>query len=131
MDHAPLDGARILIVEDDAIIALELQSILTEAGATVIGPARNLAMAEKMAENGPLSAAILDIQLGSALVFPVAERLTEQGVPFVLNTGHGDARQLAADWPDAEVLTKPSTHQAIVQSLSRLIENRAAAASHA
>src|SRR5262245_2187311 len=107
MHDAPLSGARILIVEDEPNIALELQTILTEAGAVVVGPARTLSAAQKLARNGGLSAALLDVQVGEHPILPIAELLAGRGIPFAFHTGHGDGESLSAEWPEAEVLTKP------------------------
>jgi DNA-binding NtrC family response regulator len=125
MDDVPLSGARILVVEDEVIIALELQTLLTEAGAVVVGPARTLLAADTLARNEVLSAALLDVQVGDHAIFPIAEFLAERGIPFAFHTGHGDGHSLSVNWPQAEVLTKPSRATLIIQAMTRLVRRRA------
>jgi DNA-binding response OmpR family regulator len=121
MVEAPLRGARILIVEDEAIIALELKYILTEAGACVIGPARTMEAALRLAHNPDLAAAVLDVQVGPEPVFAVAKRLAQRHVPFIFHTGHANRERLSSGWPEALVLTKPATSEELVLALARLV----------
>ena len=76
-----LKGAQILVVEDDTLIALDLKDTLLRAGATVIGPAHDLAAALRLAEDASLSAAVLDLRLLRGDTRPVAARLAERGIP--------------------------------------------------
>src|SRR5579862_9929896 len=76
-----LAGARILVVEDEFIIALEIQANLEEAGATVVGPALTLEQALELAQNDGLSAAMLDLRLGRDSASPVAQVLAERHIP--------------------------------------------------
>ena len=84
-----LIGRRILVVEDDYLIAGELVESLEELGASVAGPAPSateaLALMEREAR---LDAAVLDVNLGSQDVFPVADALQQRGIPFVFATGY-------------------------------------------
>jgi|SRR5262245_21980580 DNA-binding NtrC family response regulator len=124
MSDRPLAGARILVVEDEAVIAFDLTEALTDAGAAVVGPATTLTAALCHATNGELSAALLDVRLGSETVFPVAKALLERAVPLAFHTGDPDASTLARAWPDSEVLTKPASREAIVGTLARLLARR-------
>ena len=89
-----LQGKRILIVEDEALIALLLEDELSDAGAEVVGPAASvdaaLLLIEAAHREGGLSAAILDINLGGETVLPVADCLAMLRVPFVFTTGYND-----------------------------------------
>lgn len=79
-----LTGARILVVEDDYMIATDLACAIEEAGASVIGPAANIASARQLIEQGGgPSAAILDIRLDCELVYTIADTLLESGIPWV------------------------------------------------
>lgn len=80
---------RVLVVEDEYVIALDLASSLLELGVEVIGPAPSVeqALAVIREHADELDAAVLDINLGSETVYPVAEVLRERGVPFVFATG--------------------------------------------
>ena len=118
MHDLVLSGIRILVVEDEAIIALDLKAILEEAGATVIGPARTLLAATELAASGDLAAAILDVQLGDGTIFPVARLLADRRIPFLFHTGRADAGALARF--GAEVIVKPATSALIVAGMARL-----------
>ena len=85
-----------LVVEDEALLALELETGLRELGCEVVGPARNLTEAQRLAETEPrLAAAVLDVNLGGGeLVFTVADALAARGVPYLLATGYGSAGPL-------------------------------------
>ena len=80
---------RVLVVEDEALIALDIEIMLQSLGCVVVGPAATVAEALRVlvAEDAP-DAAILDVNLGHEQVFPVADRLVECQVPFVFLTGY-------------------------------------------
>ena len=84
-----LAGKRVLVVEDEAIIAGMIEDMLTELGAIVVGPAGTLAKAVELAEREPIDAAMLDVNIRSERIDPVVETLRGRGVPFVLATGTG------------------------------------------
>jgi DNA-binding response OmpR family regulator len=87
-----LQGRRVLVVEDEALICMMLEDGLLEAGAEVVGPACSvkeaLELIDQVAADGGLSAAVLDINLDGETVFPVADRLAALGVPFIFATGY-------------------------------------------
>jgi CheY-like chemotaxis protein len=88
-----LRDKRVLVVEDEAIIAMAVEDDLLTAGARVVGPAASISEALQMIEtamaDGGLNAAVLDIKLEQETVSPVAERLAALGVPFLFATGYG------------------------------------------
>ena len=87
MTDGALCGRRVLVVEDQAAIALDLCECLDQAGASVIGPARTVEHALSILESvGPLDAAVLDIELEGEPVYAVADRLQQLGVPFLFTT---------------------------------------------
>ncbi|WP_371156546.1 response regulator [Jannaschia sp. 2305UL9-9] len=114
-----LDDLNILIVEDEAIIALDLSMILEERGATVMGPCGTVE--EAVAAVDPsLHVAILDVDLRGQTVFPVADRLRQIGKPFVFHTGRYDTNALRARYgEDTPVLVKPAGDTAIVKALAQ------------
>ena len=87
-----LNGMRVLIVEDEALIALLLEDELNDAGAEVVGPAAsvNEALALIGTVHGGLSAAVLDINLRGETALPVADLLAALRVPFIFTTGYDD-----------------------------------------
>jgi DNA-binding response OmpR family regulator len=105
----PLRGARVLVVDDEFLIAAHLESNLKEAGAEVIGPSHTLQDALALAEREHLTAAILDIQLGHDNVGPLAQELSARGIPFIFYTGQTHTDPVRAQWPASKVLSKPAT----------------------
>ena len=102
----PLTGLRLLVVEDEALVAMALEDMLGDLGCVVVDVAGTLARGVALAEKLAIDGAILDINLGGEKVFPVAERLAERGVPFVFCTGYGLAG-VPADFAQAPTLSKP------------------------
>lgn len=86
-----LGGARILILEDEYYLADDLTRSLRREGAQVIGPVATLADAEKLVEEQAFDCAILDMNLRGEMAFPIADRLRDAGVPFLIATGYNSA----------------------------------------
>lgn len=101
-----LEGARVLLVEDEAIIAMTAEDMLEELGCTTVATASSLAEAMEAAGRGGFDAALLDINLNGVDSFPVAERLREAGIPFVFTTGYGAAGR-AEGYDSVPLVTKP------------------------
>jgi CheY-like chemotaxis protein len=114
--HA-LHGRRILVVEDEALVAMLMEDELANAGAQVVGPACSvdeaLGLIEQIACDGGLNAAVLDMNLEGAAVSPVADRLAALGVPFVFATGYGEGCDRGAH-AAAPILAKPFEPTALV-----------------
>jgi CheY-like chemotaxis protein len=102
----PLAGLRLLVVEDEALVAMALEDMLGDLGCVVVDVAGTLARGVALADELAIDGAILDINLGGEKVFPVCERLAERGVPFVFCTGYGLAG-VPADFATAPTLAKP------------------------
>ncbi len=107
--NRPLQGANILVAEDNAILAFDLGITLEMAGARIVGPAATLAHALSLAQTVPLSAAVLDVSLRDEDVLPAAVVLKRRGIGIVFCTGYAYVDQLKRDWPDAQILTKPAS----------------------
>jgi len=103
-----LSGLRLLVVEDEAMIALMIEDMLDMFGCVVVDVAGTLARGLAIASDEQLSidGAILDINLGGEQVYPVAERLRKRGVPFIFCTGYGRAG-LAPSFAHVPTLAKP------------------------
>ena len=84
-------GKRILVVEDEMIVAMLIEDILTDAGATVVGPAARVARALDLLGESEVDAALLDLNLAGEITTPVAEELRRRGIPFAFATGYGAA----------------------------------------
>ncbi|MCM8558373.1 response regulator [Sphingomicrobium sediminis] len=103
-------ACRILVVEDEILIAMDMEHMLEDAGYGVMGAFSNVADSLRALdkEDKP-AAAILDVQLDGEDVFPVADRLGELGVPIVFHSGHAEPAKLAEQYPDARFCVKPCT----------------------
>jgi two-component sensor histidine kinase/DNA-binding response OmpR family regulator len=97
---------RVLLVEDEALVAMMIQECLGDFGYQVIGPISTATEAAARAKDGNFEAAVLDINLGDGAVYPIAEALTARGVPFVFVTGY-DAESVDARFRGVPVLQKP------------------------
>lgn len=106
MTDKRLAGRRILVVEDEMLIVIEIEDILAALGCVVVGPTGRLNEALYMADNSEIDAAILDITIRGDKVFPVAEKLIERGVPFIFASGYADWA-LPPSMQDHPRLTKP------------------------
>ena len=117
-----LAGRRVLLVEDELMLALDVEIALTEEGAEVIGPIDDLAVGLALLDREPvLDAAVLDIDLHGEDVFPLAERLRARGVPFLFHTGHGDRTALARHFAGVPVCTKPVLSERLVDAVKGLL----------
>ena len=88
---ADLEGARVLVVEDEFLLGMALEEDLQAAGCVVLGPFRSLAQARAAAQREQFDLAILDINLAGELVYPLAEELLARGTPFLFLSGYGSA----------------------------------------
>jgi CheY-like chemotaxis protein len=111
-----LADKRILVVEDEFIVAAMAEDMLTELGATVIGPASTIAKALDLAMASALDAAVLDVNMDGDRIDPVAEALRARGIPVVFASGYGPSAAGVAS--DAPVLDKPYTQQQLADALS-------------
>ena len=110
----------ILLIEDEPLIALEVDNALRAAGARVVS-AGYLESALFTAEHPALSAAVVDLRLGDNSSTTVCRRLSRLGVPFVIHTAYpGDFA--ASSWPNVPVITKPANPQRIIAALVSLLE---------
>ncbi|HXQ14917.1 MAG TPA: response regulator [Caulobacteraceae bacterium] len=104
---SPLLGRRVLVVEDEMMIAMLVEDMLAELGCVAVGPAHALEAALDLARTElGLDAALLDVNLGGQPVYAVADALREKGVPAIFSTGYGDAGLRDID-RGAQVLQKP------------------------
>jgi DNA-binding response OmpR family regulator len=115
-----LRGARVLVIEDEPLIALDLRSLLGIEGAEVLGPARNLAEGLRLARRDDINAALLDVRIGAETAIPIAQLLRERGVPFAFYTGQIEFDTLRREWPEAPVIAKPSPTRQLVAAIERL-----------
>ena len=120
-----LSGKRILVVEDEYLIASLIVTVLTRAGCVVVGPFSTLAIALEAARTEDVDTALLDVNLAGQFVFPVAEVLDQRHIPFLLLTGYGE-NAIPDDHRDWKVVSKPFRPQRLLTALldSMLIAHR-------
>ena len=107
-----LPGERILIVEDEALVAMILEDQLADIGVSVAATCASVADAMRAIEASAPQAAILDVNLRGQLVYPVADRLLDRGIPFVFVTGYG-RESIDRRYSFVKVLEKPVERQAL------------------
>src|SRR4051812_19908821 len=107
MPEASLQGRKILVVEDEYLIADDLRKALEDAGAEVLGPVPTVEDARALVEEqGTIDAGVLDINLRGEMIFPVADVLAARGVPFLFATGY-EEWSLPERFANATRLEKP------------------------
>ena len=111
-----LSGKSILLVEDEFLLALQLEEVLQSHGGTVRGPYRRLDDAMKAAQRGDFDLAILDINLGGTMVYPLADYLLARGVPFLFLTGYSQAN-LPEQFHGVTRLNKPCDAAQLIATL--------------
>jgi CheY-like chemotaxis protein len=113
---------RVLMVEDEVFIAMVLDDLLSDAGYEVHG-VTSLAEGLRVSKIDGFDAAILDVNLGRDLVFPLAEQLREQGVPFVFASGYGK-EEIPQDFHNYETLLKPYDSKTMLKAIATLLRDR-------
>ena len=114
----PLAARRVMIVEDEALVALVLADQLADMGISVVGPCSSVAAAKSAVLANELDAAILDVNLGGELVYPVADLLAARGVPFIFVTGYGH-ESIDRRFAHSPILEKPVEREVLEEMLGR------------
>ncbi|HEY3800013.1 MAG TPA: response regulator [Caulobacteraceae bacterium] len=110
---------RVLVVEDEGLVAMTLEDMLDDLGCEIAGSAASVKEALAwIAGGGAADAALLDISLAGEYVFPVAEALTERGVPFAFTTGYGETP--AGQFRTAPLVSKPVRKDRLAETLRLL-----------
>ncbi len=116
-----LQGLSVFVVEDEALVALNLEDMLIDLGCIIVGPAMRVAKAREMlADALQADVAILDVNVAGELVFPVAEELATKGIPIIFATGYGQAG-LPEAWHGNTILQKPYTMDDVSGSLVKAV----------
>jgi DNA-binding response OmpR family regulator len=114
-----VDGLRILVVEDEALIAMMLEDLLRQSGAIVLGPAGTAEQALALVEQNSLDCAVLDYKLVDGSSLRVADALVKLEVPFVFASGC-DASVIASRYPDAPFLEKAFDGAELLAAISAI-----------
>jgi CheY-like chemotaxis protein len=115
---ARLDGVRILVVDDEFMIALDIEATLLEAGADVVALCMTLSEALSVAALEKVSIATLDIRLGRDTSEAVAALLAERGIPFVFYSGQSLPNEMRERWPRSLLVAKPAEPRQLVDALA-------------
>ena len=117
-----LAGKRILVVEDEALVAMLLEDMIGDLGGNIVATASRVDAALKIIEErvDEIDAALLDVNLGSENAFPIAEALGAHGKPFAFSTGYGHAG-LPEEWRHCLAVQKPFTQEQIEAVLTRIM----------
>lgn len=116
-----MKGLRVFVVEDESLVAMQLEDMLLDLGCEVIGPAMRLKAALEMIERGiEADVAILDVNLGGEKIYPVAERLRDLGIRIVFATGYGKSG-VDEEWQESAIVQKPYTSAQIESSVAEAL----------
>ncbi len=116
-----LEGRTILVVEDESLVAMLLETILEDMGCETLGPVSTIDEAlSVIGEGSAFDGALLDVNVAGKEVFPVAAALKERGVPFVFSTGYGEGG-LPEEWRGHPTIQKPFTEDAVQQALMKVL----------
>jgi CheY-like chemotaxis protein len=117
----PTVGRRILLVEDEALVAIMMRDMLTDLGYSVVGPVGDRAAALVAARQADIQGAILDLNLRGETTYPVADELIQRGVPFVFLTGY-DRGVIDRHYAEVPLMQKPVDEQTLQRALAIFAE---------
>jgi DNA-binding response OmpR family regulator len=120
MVSVELAGRRLLLVEDELMVAMALEDALAEAGLVIVGPVARVSRAVALAKEQPVDVALLDINLAGERVFPVADVLAAKGVPFLFLTGYSKT-SLPSEYSSRPVLSKPCDMRMLLAEIGRVL----------
>ena len=112
---------RLLVVEDNMIIALDLEEMLTRGGAASVDVVSSVSEALRILDRLDIDAAILDLNLGAENSIPVADRLHSKNIPFVFATGYGERASIPEHLAGAPIMDKPYNEGTINDALSKAV----------
>ena len=118
--NSSFSGRRVLLVEDEMIVAWLLEEMLTDLGCAVVGPAASVNQALAMIDAEAIDAAVLDVNLNGQMSYPIADALAARGVPFVFSTGY-DKERLLDGYRTFPVLQKPFHRSELGDTLAKVL----------
>jgi DNA-binding response OmpR family regulator len=120
-DNNPLSGVTVIVVEDDLLLAIDLEDTLVGMGAVVVDVCHTLDEGMARADADDFSVAVLDFSLGSDSVTPLARRLARRNVPFILHTGMSPSEPNLMEWRDFPIVGKPASPQTLVAAIKSVL----------
>jgi len=115
---------RVLVIEDEALVAMLIEDMIHDSGDEMAGSASKLTDAVALAQGTQADVALLDINLGGALAYPVADVLRERGVPIVFTSGYGSAG-LIERFQDCPMLDKPFDQYSLEHAIHTVVKSNA------
>ncbi len=120
--HPGLYGLQVFVVEDETLVSMMLEDMLAEFGCIIAGVSASVSDALSKVQATPnIDAAILDVNIGGEMIFPVADLLVERKVPFVFSTAYGRP-ELVRQYPGSKLLNKPYAPEALAGVLAELAD---------
>lgn len=119
-----LNGLRVLVVEDEVLIGMMLEDMLTDLGCQVVGPSINMDEALRTVQDPNIDLAILDLNLNGVSALPIAEMLRVRRVPIIFSTGYGVADSMSDQYKQFPTLAKPYDITDLKTVLSEVLDAR-------
>jgi DNA-binding response OmpR family regulator len=116
-----LAGAKLLVVEDNYLLLIDLEEVLRDAGADAVQACRTIEDALRVSETDGITAAVLDVRIGPDSIAPVARKLAARGTPFLFYTGQVGNDPMMTEWPNCRTISKPALPQVIVNAVAELL----------
>ncbi len=115
---ALLDGLRILVLEDEFLIAMDVEQLCRDNGAVEVTIARELREVDGQEPSSRFDAAVVDLMLGGVSTLDFAARLRSEGVPFVFASGYSDFDEVRTSFPDVRLVTKPYSGDDLIEAVA-------------
>lgn len=112
---------RVLVAEDELILGLDLCETVAEAGFFVEGPFDDLSSATQSYKTNKPDVAILDVQLGDGIVYPLAEQMMAENVPVIFHSGYLTSAELNERYPGAQTLSKPAPPNEVIDKVHQVL----------
>ena len=113
---------RVLVAEDEFIIGYDLCQTVKEAGYTVEGPYDDIQSAMLAYQKHKPDLAILDVQLGDGIVYPLAEQMMAENVPVIFHSGQLTPEEVSSRYPSATAIPKPTPPAEVIASVQRALQ---------
>lgn len=121
MTTSPLVARRLLIIEDEIMVAMDMERTLATAGYLIVGVASTVAAALRILKESPIDLAVLDVNLGGESVLPLAERLRADKIPFLFLSGYARDHVLRGEFQELPCLEKPCSDRVLLTALKKLL----------
>ena len=117
----PCSGLHVLVVEDESMVAMLIEDMLTDLGHHVVATSGSMSNASKLVSDSSADFAILDVNLNGEETYPLAASLTARKIPFIFATGYGSSG-IKAEWAGVPVLQKPFQAQELEDAIARAVQ---------